>query len=859
MKLISNYKKPKIDTKKVKSILRYILKSSLKITVFNFFLLLILINYKDNLKDTYLFLKTSNFRDLTFYFKDIFSSLNNKNKLEQIELNINYRNVNKLNCQRQRKDDCGDRWAKADMIINKIKYPIKLRAKGDRDAHRVNFKKMSFKIDIRGEKRYEGMEEFSIQRPVIRNFTTEAITSKLMKNNDLLSPRHSYVRLYVNGEYFGIRHLEESFSKEFIEDSKRRNGPILGLDETNDLYESALNKYNVRYEISDLKNWEKTNIKLARDSLTIAELIQNEPELVKKYFDQKRWANYFALIDLVASYHGAIVKSVKLYLNPITGLFEPVFFDGHRISINTFDDLYLVDFMQLKDEDIKSDFIYYNKYWFRSFFGTKENPNIDFYEEYFKALELYSSENYYSKVFSKIVKDFGPVRGFIYRELHGFDRVRGNGESNIFPHLAQITHWESRIKKIREDVERAKLLDPLILVDENKINVSFNNKTSRIPQLIKFRCENVKSESNLLSFMNPLSFNLKNLGSKCDINNTFYSLDNFISSRLISSTKYGSIELSQKLNKEITEKTLIKELGKEIYSFSDSNIELNQDLLIENKILNFPEKFSVCLRNNANLIIKNSEVANNKLPYNLKFEGCGGSSGSLIIENSKFNVNNILIRNLDSPNFNLKSLYGGLNVINSNFSFDKLRIESSKSEDGVNFINSKIKGNLIESYDIKSDAIDSDYSNISLNKIKCDLVLNDCLDTSYSNVKVNNLIASNIGDKAISAGEESQIILSDVEVEKSEIGIAVKDSSTILLGNYLDEDVKIPIAAYIKKFELGSPTLKIKNFNSKNFLKSLISKDSFVFVSNKRINGKFSSNEVSGKLYGNLYGIKTIR
>ena len=260
MKLVSNYKKFKIDTKKVKSILRYILKSSLKITVFNLFLLLIFINYKDNLKDTYLFLKSSNFRDLNFYFKDIFSSLNKKNKLEQIELNINYRNVNKLNCHRQRKDDCGDRWAKADMIINKIKYPIKLRAKGDRDAHRVNFKKMSFKIDIRGEQRYEGMEEFSIQRPVIRNFTTEVITSNLMKNSDLLSPRHSYVRLYVNGEYFGIRHLEESFSKEFIEDSKRRNGPVLGLDETNGLYESALNKHNVRYEIADLKNWEKTNI-----------------------------------------------------------------------------------------------------------------------------------------------------------------------------------------------------------------------------------------------------------------------------------------------------------------------------------------------------------------------------------------------------------------------------------------------------------------------------------------------------------------------------------------------------------------------------------------------------------------------
>ena len=96
MKIISNYKKPKIDTKKVKLIFQYFLKSSLKITIFNLILLLILINYKDNLKDTYLYLKTSSFRDLTFYFKDIFSSFNKKNNLEKIELNINYRNVNNL-------------------------------------------------------------------------------------------------------------------------------------------------------------------------------------------------------------------------------------------------------------------------------------------------------------------------------------------------------------------------------------------------------------------------------------------------------------------------------------------------------------------------------------------------------------------------------------------------------------------------------------------------------------------------------------------------------------------------------------------------------------------------------------------
>ena len=39
---------------------------------------------------------------------------------------------------------------------------------------------MSFKVDIRGEKRFRGMEEFSIQQPVIRNYTIEALAAKAL-------------------------------------------------------------------------------------------------------------------------------------------------------------------------------------------------------------------------------------------------------------------------------------------------------------------------------------------------------------------------------------------------------------------------------------------------------------------------------------------------------------------------------------------------------------------------------------------------------------------------------------------------------------------------------------------------------
>ena len=56
--------------------------------------------------------------------------------------------------------------------------------------------------------------------------------------------------------------------------------------------------------------------------------------LAEDVFDLEKWASYFAVVDLTSTYHGAMLKSVKLYYNPINSLFEPIPFDGHRLKPN---------------------------------------------------------------------------------------------------------------------------------------------------------------------------------------------------------------------------------------------------------------------------------------------------------------------------------------------------------------------------------------------------------------------------------------------------------------------------------------------------------------------------------------------
>ena len=64
------------------------------------------------------------------------------------------------------------------------------------EKYRQNIKKMSFKVDIRGDKRIYGMEEFSLQLPVIRNYSMEALVANLLRKEDILSPRNRYETIY---------------------------------------------------------------------------------------------------------------------------------------------------------------------------------------------------------------------------------------------------------------------------------------------------------------------------------------------------------------------------------------------------------------------------------------------------------------------------------------------------------------------------------------------------------------------------------------------------------------------------------------------------------------------------------------
>jgi hypothetical protein len=340
------------------------------------------------------------------YLKIKFTSLKYvflNNKLENVVIKIDQKNLYNLELQRKNKKNNNKNFfvdfSKASLKKGETDYDIKMRIKGDRVLHWYDKDQSSYKIDLRGKKRIWGLEEFSVQKPITRNYIYEYIFHKLLEANKLISLKYFFINLSLNDTDQGIYAVEEGFSKELIERNKKRNGPIFGLEEI-----SGVIYPDVKYDLYSKKYWEENQSELIKIALSKLEKLKRKKINIDEIFDMEKWATFFAIIDLSHTLHGSLSKSVKLYYNPVTAKFEPIGFDGHH-NPNLFKDFLILDFMDIDNKNCS--YICYDREWYLRFFKNIDGSNnAKFLELYIKALKDISSkeflEYFNSEYFGKI-------------------------------------------------------------------------------------------------------------------------------------------------------------------------------------------------------------------------------------------------------------------------------------------------------------------------------------------------------------------------------------------------------------------------------------------------------------------------
>ena len=175
-------------------------------------------------------------------------------------------------------------------------------------------------------------------------------------------------------------------------------------------------------------------------------------------------------------------------------------------------------------------------------------------------------------------------------------------------------------------------------------------------------------------------------------------------------------------------------------------------------------------------------------------------------------------------------LTGCLTFYNIEFTNVKIEATNQVCEDAVNLINAKGSIDSIEISNSVSDGLDIDFSNVYVGNITIKNSSNDCLDLSGGQYVIGNIDLEGCNDKGVSIGETSNVQIQNINIEETYIGIAVKDSSLLDVGDASIDTSNYCFAAYRKKQEFGPSYLSIGKSNCDLIRDVYIQKGSMINV-----------------------------
>lgn len=368
------------------------------------------------------------FSDLDQYLKGILLGIRNSKIFPTIDVQVKQKNILILNSDRK---NGGRSYVPATFTIyeaGKIKnLKGKIRAKGDRKLHSESFANMSLRTNLKGDDRLFGLEEFSIQDPILRGYTWELLVADIFKTQGLLTLQSKVANFSFNGEDRGLYVFEEVPSKITVERNLRKSGPIFGLkEEYGPNLDSVLDVY-------DFKDWEGSKIyNFARENLLMQfSEVRGGGVFSEELFDLDEWARYFALIDLFGTYHGSVPKSVRFYFNPVIGKFQPILFDAHK-NAGYFDEYTLADH-KLSPKSAECEWTCRDKDFYMGFLNNKY-----FFDAYQSYLEKFSTLDFIESIENVYMDKFEQLDHIFYSSLSRSDGISFRGFGLYFFKFSEI-------------------------------------------------------------------------------------------------------------------------------------------------------------------------------------------------------------------------------------------------------------------------------------------------------------------------------------------------------------------------------------------------------------------------------------
>ncbi len=715
-------------------------------------------------------------------------------------------------------------------------YPIRLRLKGDYTDHLLG-DKWSFRVETRKDNAFLGMREFSLHHPRTRSYISEYLFHRLLKYEGLPFLRYKFIPISLNGKYLGIYGLEEHFGKEFIENSRLREGPILKLSEedlrnewnrdfliNNSIKEKSLinrylntNQNNAQIRTFNFQKISNNNEKISQFQL--AKSLFNEFLAKKKktseIFDISMTAKYFAIIDLLQAIGAPSWHDMPFYFNPINSRLTPIGYDA-QIS-------YLIKKRKLSiDQNTLNIF---------------DDPV--FISNYVSELNRVSKENYVEKFLESINDDLKKEISIINKSFP-FVNIK-NFKEELLINRVYIEHRLSKLNpfginsmEISEDDETIELE----IFNKTKFPIKIENLTFRSLSYIPDSKTFLKGENSYKRIPNIKLKFTKEKTSFDKVKNTkknIYEDKNFLKTiilnyKLIGIDKPQSLETKvfQKIASTNEENNLINRSPsfKKFKDIEINNMEkiisINKNIYI-NEPLILPKGYKLVISPGIEITIAKKGLILVQGPLIIEGENIkptiirrieDGKGISILHSSEPSKISFTKFENLKANKDFSINVSGGLSFYDSPVKISNSEFINFSSEDALNLVRSQFQINNSRFIGNKSDAIDIDFSNGRIENSLFENNGNDSIDISGGEVFLNKLKINFSGDKAISVGEKSKVIANDIKIGEAFIGIASKDLSTIKINNINFKNSNICLAAYEKKKEYGPGHISLNKFDS---------------------------------------------
>ena len=275
-------------------------------------------------------------------------------------------------------------------------------------------------------------------------------------------------------------------------------------------------------------------------------------------------------------------------------------------------------------------------------------------------------------------------------------------------------------------------------------------------------------------------------------------------------------------------------------TFEGNEFQINEPLIIP------PDK-EVVIQEGQTFDLSNGAFILSYSPINaigtedkpITFVSSDGTGLGLVVIKPKFTsyLSHVNFDNLSNPTSGIWYLTGAVTFYEADVEISHSIFQNNRCEDALHIMRSEFVVNNCSFLNTFADAFDSDFSTGHIYDSSFSNTGNDGLDFSTSQVLAESINFSEIGDKGISAGENSNLTIRNITVKGAVIGITSKDFSMITGDSVEISDVKIGMALYQKKPEFGPANIDLSNtkvFGSIG-LDYLIQKGSTLFLDDEEI------------------------